>query len=286
MATALSQNYAEQKIFENKYSASPAGILKYVEMRLFKVFEDEIKSENSVITDYRPRTVHKLAQFITGEINRPVSVGIAGETASGKSSITADIIDTINAFSKKHGLDDMITGVNTDDYYYDRSKEVKQAGGIAEFARNYDFDVPEALELDLMHCHIKELLKGRPVMLPKYDMSGTAVRRDNYTLAEPSKIIISEGLFALTEKIRDAFDFKIYIDIDSEVQKKRFFIRAGERNLGSSAGSIYLNALEKAKYYIRPCRFCADIVLTGEAPRAGYKLFINKILGVIEDINF
>ncbi len=286
MTTALSQKYTERKFFENKYSTSPADNLQYVEMQLFKIFEDEFRSEHSIILNYRPQIIYKLAQFITGEIKRSASIGIAGETASGKSTITMDIIDTINAFSKNYGLEKTITRVNTDDYYYDRSKEVEAAGGMAEFAKNYDFDVPEALELDLMYKHIQELLSGKSVMLPKYDMSGTTIRTDNYTLAEPSKIIISEGLFALTEKIRDAFDFKIYIDIDNEIQKERFFIRANERNLGASADSIYVNALEKAKFYIRPCRFHADIVLTGEAQRVKYKLFINKILKLIENINF
>ena len=71
---------------------------------------------------------------------------------------------------------------------------------MAEFVKTYDLDVPEALELDLMFYHVQQLLSGKSVMLPKYDLSGTTIRIDNHTLAEPSKIIISEGLFALTEK--------------------------------------------------------------------------------------
>ena len=34
---------------------------------------------------------------------------------------------------------------------------VKAAGSFSEFAKNYDLDVPEALELELMSKHIKEL---------------------------------------------------------------------------------------------------------------------------------
>ena len=123
-------------------------------------------------------------------------------------------------------------------------------------------------------------------MLPKYDMSGTTIRWDNYTLAEPSRIIISEGLFTLTEKIKDAFDFKIYVDIDSEIQKERFYVRAEERGLGESAHKIYENASEKAQIYIRPCRKDADIVLSGEAKRSGYKIFLNKILAIVEELHF
>jgi uridine kinase len=163
---------------------------------------------------------------------------------------------------------------------------VKAAGSFAEFAKNYDLDVPQALELELMCSHIKELLNGNSVYLPKYDMSGTAKRYDNNTLAKPSKIIISEGLFTLTDKIKSAFDFKIYVDVAPEVQKERFFIRAAERDLGESANGIYKNASQKADIYIRPCKQDADIVLSGEAVRARYKSFLNKLINIVQQENF
>ena len=286
MTDTLSRSIETTNNFHNKYVSSPIGNLNLIELQLLKIFEDELKSENSVLLDYKPSAVRKIAKFLTGEIKRSASVGVAGETASGKSTITLDIIETIELFANVFSLGRVITRVNTDDYYYDRSEEVKKAGGMAEFAKNYDFDVPEALELDLMCKHIQELLSGNSVMLPKYDMSGTTIRYDNHTLARPSKIIISEGLFTLTEKIKGAFDFKVYVDIDNEIQKERFFVRAKERGLGSSAQSIYDNASNKAQIYIRPCRQEADIVLSGEAQRAGYKIFLNKILSVVEQLHF
>ena len=163
---------------------------------------------------------------------------------------------------------------------------VKAAGSFAEFAKHYDLDVPHALELELMSKHIKELLSGKSVYLPKYDMSGTAKRFDNYTLANPSKIVISEGLFTLTDKIKDAFDFKIYVDIEEKVQKDRFYVRAAERDLGDSADGIYKNAAQKAEIYIRPCKKDADIVLSGEAVRARYKAFMNKLICIVQQENF
>ena len=228
----------------------------------------------------------KLAKYLAGHITRPASVGIAGETASGKSTITLDIIDTITSFATEFEIKDAITRVNTDDYYYDRSEMVKAAGSFAEFAKHYDLDVPQALELELMSEHIKELLNGKSVYLPKYDMSGTAKRYDNYTLAKPSKIVISEGLFTLTEKIKDAFDFKIYVDVAHNVQKERFFVRAAERDLGESAKGIYKNASQKAEIYIKPCKAEADIIMSGEAVRARYKAFLNKLLSIVQEENF
>ncbi len=265
--------------FRKSYVSIPSSL--QIESYLRNIFETELNSENSILLDYKPEIIKKIAYYITGAINRPASIGIAGETASGKSTITLDIIDAINVFASKYAYDNVITRVNSDDYYYDRSEMVKKAGSFAQFAKHYDLDVPQAIELELMNKHIKELLMGKSVYLPKYDMSGTAIRYDNFTLAKPSKIIISEGLFTLTEKIKDAFDFKIYVDIRHNIQKERFYIRASERGLGSSADTIYQNASQKAEIYIRPCKNEADIILSGEADRIRYKLFLNKIMNLI-----
>ncbi len=286
MISTISRSVELNSNVKNNYISSPVNNLNEIEKNLFEIFENELNSVNGVLLSYNPIVIYKLTKFISGKIKRSASVGVAGETASGKSTITLDIIDTIELFAKVFNLGSVITRVNTDDYYFDRSEEVKKAGGMAEFAKNYDFDVPEALELDLMYKHINELLSGKPVFLPKYDMSGTTIRWDNHTLALPSKIIISEGLFTLTDKIKDAFDFKIYVDIDNKIQKERFYIRANERGLGESAHKIYENASEKAKIYIRPCKNFADIVLSGEADRKGYKIFLNKILSIVEQIHF
>lgn len=236
------------------YVSTPYNRVQAVEEKLKKIFNDEINSDGSILLSYKPEVISKLARFLSGHVTRSASIGIAGETASGKSTVTLDIIETINSFATEFEIKNAITRVNTDDYYYDRSDMVKAAGSFAEFAKHYDLDVPHALELELMSKHIKELLSGKSVYLPKYDMSGTAKRFDNYTLANPSKIVISEGLFTLTDKIKDAFDFKIYVDIEEKVQKDRFYVRAAERDLGDSADGIYKNASQKAEIYIRPCK--------------------------------
>ena len=282
----LNRTFTEKKEFINKFVSSPSENMHRIEIMLFKIFEEEINAKEPVLISYSASAVHKAAKFITGVIERSASIGIAGETASGKSTITLDVIDTIQEFAHKCGKHGVVTRLNTDDYYYDRSREVKEAGGMAEFAKNYDFDTPDALELDLMHKHILELLSGKSVMLPKYDMSGTAVRTDNAVQASPSKIIISEGLFTLTDKVKDAFDFKIYVDIDRNLQKKRFFARAHERGLGSAAETMYSNASNKAEIHIRGCRHIADAVLSGQAPRKNYKIFINKILSAVMAARF
>ena len=267
-----------------KISHTPKLLTSRIEMRLNKIFFNEIHSKNPVILSVKPDVIKKISRFISGELRRSCAIGIAGETASGKSTIALDIIDTINMFAKEYCLENAVTRINTDDYYFDRSEMVKKAGSFAEFAKHYDLDVPEALELELMHKHIKQLVFGHEVYLPKYDMSGTAIRKDNVQLATPSRVIISEGLFTLTEKVADAFDFKIYVDVSHNVQKARFYKRAAERHLGDSADEVYKNASDKAKIYIKPTMKTADIVISGEADRQKYKAFISKILCIIQEL--
>lgn len=265
---------------------SETNLCFYIEKRLKQIFSDELNSHNSIFRKVKPSTIHKMALFLSGAITRSCSIGIAGETASGKSTITYDIIDTIQKFANEYSIKDAITRINTDDYYYDRSEMVKRAGSFAEFAKHYDLDVPEALELELMKEHIKTLVYGEAVYLPEYDMSGTAKRTDNVKLAKPSKIIISEGLFTLTEKVVDAFDFKIYVDVSTQAQKERFYKRAEERGLGDSADEVYMNASNKAITHIHPTAMKADIILSGEADRAAYRKFINRILALVEEIHY
>lgn len=275
-----------KKYNDKSFLKSDTNRCLYIEKKLHKIFMDELAKQNSIFCKIDQFVIHKIAMFVSGITSRSCSIGIAGETASGKSTIAFDIINTIHSFAKQFNIENVITRINTDDYYYDRSDMVKKAGSFSEFAKHYDLDVPEALELELMKKHIKSLLDGKSVMLPEYDMSGTAIRRDNVKLAQPAKIIISEGLFTLTPKIVDAFDFKIYVDVSHNIQKERFYRRAEERGLGDSADEVYENASSKAITHIRPTAAKADIILSGEADRIAYREFINKILKIIKEANY
>ncbi|EKE03173.1 MAG: hypothetical protein ACD_20C00236G0006 [uncultured bacterium] len=261
-------------------------VIETIKNRIFNIIEEDKKLEKPVFLFIHEKTINRLAHFLSGAIKRSVAIGIAGETASGKSTVTHDIIETIIGFQKKYNLEPLITRVNTDDYYYDRSDMVKAAGSFAEFAKNYDLDVPEAFELSLLKQHIEQLVLGNPVWLPKYDMKGTAIRYDAHTFAIPTQIIITEGLFTLTNQIKDAFDFCVYVDVSHKAQKERFFKRAEERNLGDAAIDVYKNATSKAEIHIKPSAKNADIIINGEASRQDYQNTAGKFLEILEYVHF
>ena len=286
LQNTITKSINSPKVGFNKPNNSNLLFFQSIEKRLNRIFQDELNSSDSIFKYVSDSAIHKMALFLSGNKTRACSIGIAGETASGKSTIAFDIIDTLETFAQEFFIENLITRINTDDYYYDRSDMVKKAGSFAEFAKHYDLDVPEALELELMKKHIKALQNGQTVYLPKYDMSGTAKREDNVTKTEPAKIIISEGLFTLTDKVIDAFDLKISVDVSCAVQKERFYRRAAERDLGSSADDVYMNAASKAKIHIHPTKEKADIILSGEADREAYKIFIKKVLSLVKDVHF
>lgn len=246
------------------------------------LFLKELNSNESIFVMVAPHVTKKIAMFLSGMTFRPAAIGVCGETASGKSTIVQDAICVINEFAGKRFENGSVTRINTDDYYHDRSKEVIKAGSFEEFVKNYDLDIPEAIELSLMKEHIQMLLNRQEVYLPKYDMSGTAKRFDNHALAKPSSVIVAEGIYTLVQDVSDIFDFKIYVDIDKSIQKKRFYERAQQRGLGTSADRIYENASQKAQIYVHPCIDSADIVLNGEISREKFKKFVNSLMNLVE----
>ena len=92
------------------------------------------------------------------KINLPLSIGIVGESASGKSTITEDFTSVLSNYYS-------VIRMSTDDYYYDNSEAVKKAGSFANWAKDKDLDSPEAMELSLMKEHISLLKSGKDVWL-------------------------------------------------------------------------------------------------------------------------
>ncbi len=274
----IKKNCVSNPIYQSRFQK--------LEKALNDLFLKELNSFDSIFVKISPDVVKKIAMFLSGLAFRPAAIGICGETASGKSTIVMDSMELVEEFAKEFLTENVITRINTDDYYYDRSQEVIKAGSFAEFAKNYDLDVPEAIELSLMKKHIQMLLNRQEICLPKYDMSGTAKRIENYYPAKPSPVIIAEGLYTLVEEVCDIFDFKIYVDIEKSVQKKRFYERAEQRGLGSSADTIFKNASEKAKIYVHPCAENADIILNGKISREKYKKFVSSFIKTVEEANF
>jgi uridine kinase len=137
---------------------------------------------------------------------RPLLIGVAGGTGSGKTTLAQRI---------EAALPDDVTVLEQDSYYRDRSHL-----SPAERA-NVNYDEPAALENDLLAAHLAALRAGRTIATPEYDFSTHTRRPDQRTIA-PRPIIVVEGilLFAVPE-LREAFDLRIFVDTDDDIRLMR-----------------------------------------------------------------
>ena len=86
----------------------------------------------------------------------------------------------------------------------------------------YDFDNPNALDLDLCHEKLKQLMNFQDIDLPIYDFSTHSRMANQKEHVDCKPIIIFEGLFTLYDKrFRDLMDVKIFVNTDDDIRLAR-----------------------------------------------------------------
>lgn len=200
---------------------------------------------------------------------RPIIIGIVGDSASGKTTITRGLTKILGP--------ERVTHVCTDDYHkYDR-KERAQIGITALH--------PDCNYIDVMELHLERLHYGQPILKPVYDHSNGTLVRPEYI--QPAEFVIVEGLLGFsTPTLRQFFDVKVYLDPPEDL-RKIWKIKRDTTKRGYTAEQVQAE-LEKrepdSRDYIRPQREHADIVVRfyppdGTAPEeAGPNLNVRLVL--------
>lgn len=135
---------------------------------------------------------------------------ISGPSSSGKTTSAKRLGIQLGVLGLKPVL------ISLDDYFVDRERTPKDADG------NYDYEVLEAIDLDLFNDHLRRLMRGESVDIPRYNfITGRREwHRAPLTLDERS-ILIVEGIHGLnprlTPSIPDAQKFRIYISCFTSV---------------------------------------------------------------------
>ena len=139
-----------------------------------------------------------------------LTIGIAGGTGSGKSTITKRIVEHFGGN----------ISVVTHDNYYKAHDDMTY-----EERCKLNYDHPDAFENELMIEHLKQLKAGNSVQCPVYDY--TVHNRSNDTISiEPAKVIIVEGILILADKeLCDEMDIRVFVDTDADVRILRRIIR-------------------------------------------------------------
>lgn len=135
---------------------------------------------------------------------------IAGPSSSGKTTTTNKIAHHLG----KIGM--QFVELNLDNYYFDLEMHPKDEFG------DYDFESPQALDIDLINQHLHKLLAGEEVRLPFYDFK-TGKRQADQTPIRLNKgdIILIDSLYGLYPPLTDGItDSKVRIYIEPLLQLK------------------------------------------------------------------
>jgi len=205
-------------------------------------------------------------------MNKPVFIGIAGGTGSGKSTVARAVFQSMPASS--------VAVIEQDSYYKDQSELTFEE----RVKTNYDH--PLAFDNDLLIQHLQLLAEGQAIEKPIYDFE-IHNRKKETILVEPKDIVILEGILLYEDKrIRELLDIKVFVDTDPDVR----VIRRIQRDMkyrGRSLDSViqqYMTTVRPAHLqFVEPSKRYADLII----PEGGYNkvaidLMVTKVHSILE----
>lgn len=185
-------------------------------------------------------------RLVSDRSRRPAMLAIAGDSASGKTTLTRGIVDALD--------DGTVGAICVDDYHrYDRKER-----------RDLPFTPldPECNYVAIMEQHLRHLTMGEPILKPVYNHHDGTL--DRPLLFEPPQNVIVEGLLPLHSRLtRACFDLSVYLDPPEEI-RRAWKVKRDTRDRGYTEEQV-LADLEKrepdSEAFIRPQRAFADIVV-------------------------
>lgn len=203
-----------------------------------------------------------------------VIIGIAGGTASGKTTIAKKVYQS----TSKQGTVSMI---KIDDYY-------KVLDHLSEDERRkVNYDHPEAYDIELLKNQINDLKSGKQIVKPIYDFV-IHNRSKETEIINPSNIVIIEGILTLAiPEIRELCDIKLFVDTPDDIR----FIRRLQRDInerGRSVDSVvnqYLTTVRPMhKAFVEASKSYADLIIPeGGNNNVAIDFIITKIMDIIKN---
>lgn len=201
-------------------------------------------------------------------MGEPFMIGIAGGSASGKSTLVNTIAKTV--------ADGRVAILRQDWYYRDQSDKE-----IEERART-NYDHPDAFDNDLLVEHVEALMRGETVYCPTWDYVNH-VRAKATVKVEPRRVVIVEGILVLEDdQLRDTMDLKIFVDTDPDIRLIRRIQRdttVRGRTFESVTEQYLRDVRPMHEKYVEPCKAKADLVI----PHGGYNSVVIQILTTLID---
>jgi len=180
---------------------------------------------------------------------KPYLIGVAGPSGAGKTELSLRLARLLDA-----------PIISLDSYYRDMAELP-----FEQRARS-NFDVPDALDCELLGQHLSMLASGREIAKPVYDFT-RHTRAPEVESIQPGAFAIVEGLFALYwEDVRSLYGTRVYVDTDDQTCFERRLDRdTHERGrTPESVHAQYENTVRPmAERYILPTRRYADLIVSG-----------------------
>lgn len=190
------------------------------------------------------------ADWPTGGEDRPVIIGIAGGSGSGKTTIAEAVVTAVG--------DNTVVLVQHDSYY----RDLPHLELVERSKVNYDH--PDSLETELLIHHIEELRAGREVHRPVYDFA-VHRRTDKTVLVRPEPVVVIEGILVLSEPdLRKTMDLRIYVDADADLRLMRRLRRdiiERERTFESVMQQYEQTVRPMHLQFVEPSKRYADIIV-------------------------
>ncbi len=189
-------------------------------------------------------------------------IGIAGGTASGKTTIVNKLKDFFG---------DDVELISHDSYYkaHDDMPYEERA--------KLNYDHPSSFDTDRMIDDIKALKRGETVYIPVYDFS-IHNRTEKTVKVEPKRVIMIEGILIFENKeLRDLMDIKIFVDTDADERLMRRIIRDMKyrgRTIESIITQYQTTVKPMHEEFVEPSKKYADIII----PRGGENKAAMEIL--------
>jgi len=181
---------------------------------------------------------------------RPVIIGVAGGSGSGKTTVVREIVSRL-------GPDDVAL-IQHDSYYRDRS----ELSPTERAQVNYDH--PDALETSLLVEHVRSLRDGHSVDVPVYDFS-THTRTAEVVPLAPRKVVIVEGILVLADPdLRAQMAMRVFVDTDPDIRMIRR-LRRDMKERGRTLESVVTQYLESVRpmhlEFVEPSKRHAHIII-------------------------
>ena len=205
-------------------------------------------------------------------LEKPIVFGVAGGTASGKTTVARTVLDGVGA--------SQVAYLPHDAYY--REFEHLEFDELAKL----NFDHPDSLETELLIDHINMLLDWQSVEIPVYDFTRHC-RTDKTQLVEPSPIVLIDGILIFTHQgLRDLMDIKIYVDTDADVR----FIRRLNRDINERGRSLeaiieqYLKTVRLMHLeFVEPSKRYADVIIPfGGLNEVAMDMVVARLLNLLQ----